>query len=166
MKLIKIHSDYYLLSNEDCNDTDYYVSKKNTICQWSKTSSYWTNGYGMKIIATDSNLSEGLLRLDEKKIIKLIEDNLADRKFSLADIEECFNNAKQPLKFGSFNEYKEYLFWDEKRKTEWDVEVEMEVVPDLESRSRDNDGQICNGLKKLVPLVNEQGFVNIIKIIK
>jgi len=144
MKLIKIHSDYYLLSNEDCNDTDYYVSKKNTICQWSKTSSYWTNGYGMKIIATDSNLSEGLLRLDEKQIIKLI---------CSCEVGHPYNNLCCPVH-------------GESEKNEWDVECEMEVVPDLESRSRDNDGQICNGLKKLVPLVNEQGFVNIIKIIK
>jgi hypothetical protein len=174
MKLIKINKYYYLLSDdtkdtggknimwlgESTRDMNKYSIFPNSIYSGKPADNY-------KLVVASSNESfETEIKLDVKQIEKFIENNLADRKFSLSDIEECFNNAKEPLKFGSFKEYREYLFWDEKRKTEWDVECEMELVPDLESRSRDNDGQICNGLKKLVPLVNEQGFVNIIKIIK
>jgi hypothetical protein len=39
-----------------------------------------------------------------------------EKTYTIKDMEECFNNAKTPLKFGSFEEYKKYLNWGNNHK--------------------------------------------------
>lgn len=84
-----------------------------------------------------------------------LEDN-SDKKYTLKDMEECFNNAKVALKFGSFEEYKKFLSWDEE-KTGWDVEVEMERAYNLEQHVLDYP-------PKQIKITN--GYINILKILK
>ena len=48
--------------------------------------------------------------------------------------------------------------------TEWNVEIETDIVPDFESRSRDNDGAIFNGLRKSVPTISNDGFIKILSV--
>lgn len=79
-----------------------------------------------------------------------------DKKFTLEDMEKCFYDAKVSLKFGSFEEYKKYISWDEDRRTEWDIEIEMEYQK-TESGLRKTD-------LPMIPKKDEQGYIKIIKI--
>lgn len=48
-------------------------------------------------------------------------------------------------------------------KTEWEVEIETEVVPDFEKRGRVNDGQIFHTTRRVQTLITN-GYVKILKI--
>ena len=81
----------------------------------------------------------------------------SDKKFTLSDMENCFNDAKVELKFGSFEQYKKYLSWDEYRRTEWDIELEMVLVePDK--------GGVTQFEPFFAPKLTDDGYVKIIKI--
>lgn len=97
---------------------------------------------------------------------KALSDNY-DKKFTLDDMRKCFEASRETIKHPDwdniYDNFEHYMKSKSEEKKEWNVEIEMDVVPDFESRSRDNDGQICNGLKKLVPLLNN-GYITITKI--
>lgn len=50
----------------------------------------------------------------------------------------------------------DHLYRGSRKQTEWDVEVEMEVVPDFYSRS-DKDGSIFTSNKKEIPKLDSTG---------
>jgi hypothetical protein len=97
---------------------------------------------------------------------KALSDN-SDKKFTLDDMRKCFEASRETIKHPDwdniYDNFEHYMKSKSEEKKEWSVEIEMDVVPDFESRSRYNDGQIYNGLKKLVPLLNN-GYITITKI--
>lgn len=103
-------------------------------------------------------------------MLGILQKQNSDKKFSLDEINEIllceFNKTKHTGEkvYHFYTDLKE-IFSKHKEKSEWSVEIEMDVVPDFESRSRDNDGQICNGIKKLIPSLNN-GYITITKIKK
>ena len=121
------------------------------------------------------DLVSGWRKLFKEGYTQALEDN-SEKKFSLnqtfAICRLMFSNDYRPKSEDNDERGKEFQesfnkisshFLNREQKNEWEVEIEMEVVPDFESRSRDNDGQISNGMKKeIIKITN--GFVIITSI--
>lgn len=91
---------------------------------------------------------------------------LGDKKFSQYDVLDVVNHVLHKMVLiEGFD--KQYLFPESVyhevttkcqsiQQNEWDVEIETEIVPDLDSRNK-IDGQIFSTNKKEVPKIDEDG---------
>lgn len=106
--------------------------------------------------------------LDLSKIKELLSkfDNQI-KSFTIQDMEKCFNYAKTPLMFSSFDEYKQFLNLDNDRKQEWEVEVETEFIPVNHASGLQLTGHPLMDntiLENYRPKITD-GYINILKII-
>ncbi|MBK7362670.1 MAG: hypothetical protein IPJ01_10280 [Micavibrio sp.] len=95
----------------------------------------------------------------ERDIVKELKGDV-EKRFTLEDMEKCFNVAKTDLMCGNFEQYKKYLFWDEEKnkvKTEWDIELEMVLV-------QPDKGGVTQFEPFYTPKLTNDGYVKIINI--
>jgi hypothetical protein len=170
MKLIKLNDTGLYIIVDDYNTKEAYDSRinKGSVFYKDEFKDIFVAEYSpaskvsRPVIACNNPYSDagikngnGLAEINNKELNEHLKNS--DKKFTLSDMEECFNNAKEPLKFGNFEQYKKYLSWDEDRKTEWDIELEMILVePDR--------GGVTQFEPFYAPKLTDNGYVKIIKI--
>jgi hypothetical protein len=87
---------------------------------------------------------------------KAILEIIGDKKFSVDDMKKAFEKGAffGTTKLGNNHYFDELI--ESLNKNEWDVEIETEIVPDLDSRN-EIDGQIFSANKKEVPKIDRYG---------
>jgi hypothetical protein len=132
----------YILSNDKPQIGDWYIDDTNTIRKavtadkdyWDRRPNYF------KIIATT-----------DTSLVLLIPDPI---------IGKAPTHFPQP----SPQFIQKYVELYNRGEVIERVMVDYEIVPDFESRDRDNDGQIFNGLKKEQLKVDKNNYITITKI--
>ena len=154
-KLIKTEVNYILeddkgvvIASTSLNKEGLSLSIKN--CQAIE------NGYDLDELAIKSSKEYFIKPIEapiftfgyEEGFQKALE-LMGDKKFSEADVISMIEKSRETGLTAQF-------LMLTKQQTEWDVEIEIEVVPDFYSRS-DKDGSIFTSNKKEIPKLDSTG---------
>tara|TARA_R110000868_G_scaffold36248_4_gene128775 strand:- start:1053 stop:1598 length:546 start_codon:yes stop_codon:yes gene_type:complete len=121
------------------------------------------NFKGLRDCINDSDIAEFYISLVKTVVTEL----LGDKKFSEREVrrgmlfmlDKCLKLGADDVNYVKIkDDYVKSL-----QQTEWDVEVEMEVVSDFDSRA-EFDGQVFSTNKKLVPKLDADGCLILRKI--